>query len=232
MKKELKILAVFENKEFLKLWIGQIFSYLGDAIVQIALMAWVISLGGHSGSEMSKILFFFVLPALLLSPLAGALSDRFSRKTLMVLSNLFRACLVFIIPVLLFSKFSTHLHTMVYAFSFLIGSGSAFFFPAKQSIIPNLVKSEHLQFANALNAGTSTIAILLGAVITGLYISKFGLANSLWVNGFVYLASAIIISLISFNNSSVVSKIATKTDISASIKFVFNYLKTHKNTED
>lgn len=230
MKKESKILAVFENKEFLKLWIGQIFSYLGDAIVQIALMAWVISLGGHSGSEMSKILFFFVLPSLLLSPLAGALSDRFSRKTLMVLSNLFRASLVFVIPVLLFGKVVPHLHTMVYAFSFLIGSGTAFFFPAKQSIIPNLVKSEHLQFANALNAGTSTIAILLGAVITGLYISKFGLANSLWVNGFVYLTSAFIISLISFKNSSVASKITTKTDISAGIKFVFHYLKTHKNT--
>ncbi|OGH98436.1 MAG: hypothetical protein A2039_08470 [Candidatus Melainabacteria bacterium GWA2_34_9] len=230
MKKESKTLAVFKNKEFIKLWIGQIFSYLGDAIVQIALMAWVISLGGHSGSEMSKILFFFILPSLLLSPLAGALSDRFSRKTLMVLSNLFRACLVFIIPVLLFSKSSTHLHTMVYAFSFLIGSGSAFFFPAKQSALPNLVKSEHLQFANALNAGTSTIAILLGAVITGLYISKFGLDKSLWVNGFVYLTSAVIISLISFNNSSVASKVTPKTDISTGIKFVFNYLKTHKNT--
>lgn len=225
--------SIFKNKNFLKLWIGQIFSYLGDAVIQIALMAWIISLGGNSGPEMSRILFFFVLPSLLLSPLAGAMSDRFSRKNIMVLSNILRAVLVFIIPVFLFSKnfvHSNYLHFLVYAFSFAIGSGTAFFYPPKQSAIPNLVRAEHLQFANALNAGTSTIAILLGAVITGLYISKFGIANSLWVNGFIYVISAVIISLISFNNESVASKITAKKDIFATGKFICTYLKTHKNT--
>lgn len=232
MSNQLNIASLFQNKNFLKLWIGQICSYLGDAIVQIALMAWVISLGGHSGSEMAKILFFFVLPSLLLSPLAGVLSDRFSRKTLMVVSNFFRAVLVFTIPALLFGKSHVNsIHSIVYAFSFLLGSGSAFFYPAKQSSIPNIVKSEHLQFANALNSGTSTIAILLGAVITGMYITKFGLANSLWVNGIIYLASAGLISMISFsNNQPVASKTTTKTDVISSIKFIFKYLKTHKNT--
>lgn len=233
MIKQIKLASVFQNKEFLKLWIGQIFSYLGDAIVQIALMAWVISLGGNSGSEMAKILFFFVLPSLILSPLAGVLADRFSRKTLMILSNIFRASLVFVIPALLFGKSSIGgdlIHTLVYGFSFLLGSGSAFFYPAKQSAIPNLVKTEQLQMANALNAGTSTIAILLGAVITGMYITKFGLANSLWVNGIVYLFSAGLISMISFNSESSASKVSEKQDIFTSLKFVFNYLKTHKNT--
>lgn len=233
MLKQVEISGVFKNKNFLKLWIGQIFSYLGDAIVQIALMAWVINQGGKAGPEMSKILFFFVLPSLLLSPLAGVFADRFSRKTLMVFSNFFRAGLVLILPAIIFGKANfqgSELQILVYVFSFLMGTGSAFFYPAKQSAVPNLVKAEHLQFANALNAGTSTIAILLGAVITGLYISKFGLANSLWINGIIYLLSAGLISCISSNNESVASKTTVKTDFFTSRRFLYNYLFTHKNT--
>lgn len=229
----LKRLGLLTNVNFNKLFLGQIFSYLGDAIVQIALMAWVINQGGKAGPEMSKILFFFVLPSFLLSPIAGAMADRFSRKTLMIFSNFIRAGLVFILPSIIFGKLNFHgneLQILVYAFSFLMGTGSAFFYPAKQSAVPNLVKAEHLQFANALNAGSSTVAILLGAVITGLYINKFGLANSLGVNGIIYLISAGLISLISFKNQSVASKPTAKTGFIASRKFLYKYLFTHKNT--
>lgn len=233
MVKEIKFNTVFSNSNFIKLWTGQIFSYLGDAVVQIALMAWVIKQGGQAGPEMSKILFFFVLPSLLLSPLAGIFADRFSRKKLMVFSNIIRAALIFTMPVLIFGKLNLHgqdLQTVVYAFSFLMGTGSAFFYPAKQSAVPNLVKAEHLQFANALNAGTSTIAILIGAVITGLYINKFGLANSLWINGIIYLLSAGLIGLIKFNNENVTSKTTVKTSFLEGRKFLYKYLFTHKNT--
>lgn len=233
MLKQVEISGLLKNQNFLKLWIGQIFSYLGDAIVQIALMAWIIQQGGHAGSEMSKILFFFVLPSLLLSPLAGAFADRFSRRKLMVFSNFLRAGLVLIIPAIIFGNLNlngTNLQVLVYTFSFLMGTGSAFFYPAKQSAVPNLVKAEQLQFANALNAGTSTIAILLGAVVTGLYINKFGLANSLWINGIIYLASAGLVGLIKFNNEDVTSKATVKTNFFEGRKFLYNYLFTHKNT--
>lgn len=233
MVNKVEITGVFKNQNFLKLLVGQIFSYLGDAVVQIALMAWVINQGGKAGPEMSKILFFFVLPSFLLSPIAGALADRFSRKTLMIISNIFRAGLVFVLPAIIFGKLNisgNHLQILVYAFSFLMGSGSAFFYPAKESAVPNIVKAEHLQFANALIAGSSTIAILLGAVVTGLYVNKFGLANSLWINGIIYLVSAGLISLISFKNVIVASKATVKTNFFEGRKFLYKYLFTHKNT--
>ena len=229
----LKKLGPFTNVNFNKLFLGQIFSYLGDAVVQIALMAWVINQGGKAGPEMSKILFFFVLPSFLLSPIAGAMADRFSRKTLMLVSNFIRAGLVLILPAIIFGKLNfqgNDLLVLIYTFSFLMGTGSAFFYPAKQSAVPNLVKAEHLQLANALNAGSSTVAILLGAVITGFYVNKFGLANSLWINGVIYLVSAVLISLISFNNVHVSSKSTVKTGFLASRKFLYKYLFTHKNT--
>jgi|GEM_PF-49628 len=236
MQKTLKILAVFEDKEFFKLWIGQIFSYLGDAIIQIALMAWVMTFVTKAGPEMAKILFFFMLPSFFLSPVAGIISDRFSRKSVMLVSLLYRTVLVFLIPCLIFKNSLISDHNMavilVYTFSFLLGTGSAFFYPAKQSAIPNLVKSENLQFANALNAGTATIAILLGAVITGMYINKIGLANSLFINGFIYILSVLFIACINWGKKaySVYAPNCDYKAVSTDLKFTLSYLKQHRKT--
>ena len=233
MKKELKILKVLENKEFFKLWIGQIFSYLGDAVVQIALMAWIISFVPQAGPEMAKILFFFMLPSFLLSPVAGVLADRFSRKSIMLLSNLYRAALVLVISILMYKngvpQQQENIILTVYAVSFLLGTGSAFFYPAKQSSIPNLVKPNYLQFANALNAGTATISILLGAIITGMFISKIPLACSLLINSCIYIISGAIIAFIKFDKTLCHIK-ASKTNIINDFGFALSYLNTHKST--
>jgi len=197
MKKD-KLLTVLENKEFLKLWMGHIFSSLGDAMIQISLMALAISLTPKAGPEMAKILFFFLLPSFILGSPAGALSDRFSRKWMMILSNAYRAGIVLIIPFFIFqNSLNAHLgliKIIIYSLSFLVGVGSTFFYPAKQSSIPNLVKSNHLQFANALNAGTAMIAILLGTVISGSYISHFGLKSIFFINTFIYILAGIAIT--------------------------------------
>ncbi|MEI7475510.1 MAG: MFS transporter [bacterium] len=231
--KQIKFTNLFKNKEFLKLWLGQICSYLGDSIIQIALMSWVISFSQKAGSEMAKILFFFMLPSLLLSPLAGGIADRFSRKWIMVCSNAYRALLVFIIPAFLFKNTIIIADTnfSIYGFSFLMGIGSAFYYPAKQSTLPNIVKSEHLQLANALNSGTATIAILLGAIISGIYINKIGLANGLFLNGFIYIISALFASLLKLGKHTTicVGKCIYNT-VFKDFGFTLAYLKKHKKT--
>ena len=53
---------------------------------------------------------------------------------------------------------------MYYVFSFLIGSGAAFFYTAKMSVVPNIVESNDLKFANAINSAIGSIALLFGAL--------------------------------------------------------------------
>ncbi|MBI2556951.1 MAG: hypothetical protein HYW13_06000 [Planctomycetes bacterium] len=62
MKNTVKISEVLRNRNFLKLWIGQIVSALGE--------------GGNVGEELSKITFWSVLPFFLFSLFSGVLSDR------------------------------------------------------------------------------------------------------------------------------------------------------------
>ena len=71
------------NIEFDKLFLGQIFSHFSDAIVQFLLVALLIQISGNVGKSMATMFFVFLLPQFLLSPFAGALCDRISRKMIL-----------------------------------------------------------------------------------------------------------------------------------------------------
>ena len=73
--------SLFKNRDFLKLWMGQIISYVGDRIAQMALLGWLISSHQKTGSEMAKMTFLMAFPSFLFGQIAGALSDKFSRKS-------------------------------------------------------------------------------------------------------------------------------------------------------
>jgi MFS family permease len=115
---------------------------------------------------------------------------------------------------------------LAYIFSGLIGMGGAFFYPPKQSIIPNLVKTEELQSANALNACTSTIAILLGGIASGFFIARMGLLTCLTTISVFYIISAVFTAIINVKETAT----SKKTSMGGDFKFVINYLKQHKNT--
>ena len=62
-----KILNVLINKNFRRLWLAEITSYLGDAVVQIALIAWIMTFMDKVGSQMAMVIFFFSLSGLSLT---------------------------------------------------------------------------------------------------------------------------------------------------------------------
>ena len=148
------------NIEFDKLFLGQIFSHFADAIVQFLLVAILIQISGSAGKSIAIMFFSFLLPQFLLSPFSGALCDRFSRKAILSVSCFFRATIVGIIMLLL-PQLSQNL---IYIFAFILGTGAAFFYPAKMSAVTNVVKSNQLKFANALTSSIGAIALLFGAL--------------------------------------------------------------------
>jgi len=68
------------NFEFDKLFLGQVFSHFADAIIQFLLVAILLSISGSAGKSIATMFFIFLLPQFLLSPITGALCDRFSKK--------------------------------------------------------------------------------------------------------------------------------------------------------
>ncbi len=228
--RDTKLLNVLANRDYLKLWLGQVFTYTGDALIQVAIIAWIMSLLDKVGSEMAMGVFFFMLPAFLLSPVAGALSDRFPRTGIMTISNLYRAVLVLGMTYLVWQENvvtdSRSIVILSYLISALLGIGSAFFYPPKQSIIPNIVNSDELQAANAINAGTTTITILISGILGGFFVVKAGLMACLLAVVGAYIFSAILTALIREESTQTIQKSGIIKDFQIAI----NYLATHQKT--
>ena len=215
-----KKLGPLSNIEFDKLFLGQIFSHFSDAIVQFLLVALLIKISGSIGKSMAILFFVFLLPQFLLSPLAGALCDRISRKLILSISCLYRALivglLIFLIPNLT--------PNIVYLFAFLLGIGAGFFYPAKMSAVTNVVKSTDLKFANAITSPIEETAVLLGAMIAGFLFSK-GNTLSFGIISIMYFTASILTATITF---LIPQNYFVKTKKSNDMIIAFNYLKNHK----
>lgn len=227
-KKGVGALSVLRNPNFLKLWIGQIVSYIGDRITQMALLGWLIASAKQTGPEMAHITFFNMLPSFIFGQMAGALSDRFSRKWLMIISDLLRAAVV--LSLAFFISGQRISAVMVYFLVFLVGVCTAFFYPAKLSIIPNLVDSEELQSANALTSGSGMIATLIGTYFAGTLIQKCGFSTGFLVNGITFVISALAILWIRPKSSTSQAEILKHQSPSIVLDFkeAWEYLRNHR----
>lgn len=187
MKYAVKVTEVLRNHNFLKLWIGQIVSALGDRFHQMALLGLMMKRGGNVGQELSKITLWSVLPFFLFSIFSGVLSDRWPRKRILIGSDIARVLLVSAIPWVIGNPASL---TTAYPFIFAIGIFTCLFSPAKFSIIPNIVENQHLLVANSLIASSALLSVLAGTALGGIIFDSMGFKASIYFNAFTYLFSA------------------------------------------
>jgi len=189
------LLRVLKNGNFLALWIGQIISQFGDRLAQMALIGLYlkqtagISLS-HSVPVMRNLFFFSTLPILLFSPLAGVYVDRWSRKKTLIATDLLRAGLILLIPLL--AGYTDGMWS-VYGVIFLVFTVTCFFSPAKSAIIPNLVKKRELLAANSLSNITRLIAMIGGVTAGGIIVAWTGTKMSFYLDSLSFLLSGLAI---------------------------------------
>ena len=177
------------------LWIGQIISQFGDRLAQMALIGLYlkqtagISLS-HSVPVMRNLFFFSTLPILLFSPLAGVYVDRWSRKKTLIATDLLRAGLILLIPLL--AGYTDGMWS-VYGVIFLVFTVTCFFSPAKSAIIPNLVKKRELLAANSLSNITRLIAMIGGVTAGGIIVAWTGTKMSFYLDSLSFLLSGLAI---------------------------------------
>ena len=81
------------NASFRRLWLGQVVSQTGDWFNTIALYTIILNLTG-SGRDIGLLLVARFLPSVVFGPLSGVVADRFSRRSIMIVSDLLRAVVV------------------------------------------------------------------------------------------------------------------------------------------
>ena len=178
--------ALLKNARFLRLWIGQGTSFLGDAVSMVALVVLVVQITG-SASAVGGALIARLLPTLA-SPFAGVLADRLDRRLVLVASDLARAVLVL---GLIFARDLTTIYVLV----FLMGLARTFFNPTVRAAFPSVVGGGDLTRANALIGGTFSVSETAGPALGGLLVATVGVEAAFVVDSATYLVSAALLSL-------------------------------------
>ncbi|CAA9459354.1 MAG: Uncharacterized MFS-type transporter [uncultured Rubrobacteraceae bacterium] len=177
--------SLLRNARFLRLWIGQGTSFVGDAVSMVALVVLVVQITG-SASAVGGALVARLLPTIA-SPLAGVLADRVDRRVVLVASDLARAVLV------LGLVFARDLAT-IYILVFLMGLARTVFNPTVRAAFPSVVGGGDLTRANALIGGTFSASIMVGPALGGLLVASIGVDAAFLADAVTYLVSAILLS--------------------------------------
>jgi MFS family permease len=176
------------NRDFRALFFAQIVSFSGDWFATVAMLGLVID---RTGSDVAATSVFVVqaLPAFVLSPLAGPAADRFDRRTLMLGVSLLQAASAGLFLVAIDGP-------VVFAFvaQGLIAALGAFFVPASQAALPNLVDPDDLPLATVMLSSTWGAMLAVGAAAGGLFAQVFGRNAAFLADGVTFLLAAVLIA--------------------------------------
>jgi MFS family permease len=160
------------NPNYRRYALGSLISNTGTWMMRVAQDWLVLRLTHGSGTALGITTGLQFLPVLLLSPYAGVVADRFSKRRLLQLTQLTMAIASLVLGVLAVTGAAEV--WMVYAIAFLFGIGSAFDAPARQSFVSELVGPDDLTNAVGLNSATFNTARIIGPAIAGLMIGALG----------------------------------------------------------
>ncbi|MGE5618398.1 MAG: MFS transporter [Sphingomonadaceae bacterium] len=183
---EYGLLTPLRERDFARLWLGQMASNVGDWVNYVALTALVWDLTG-SAWMVAVLRACHAVPLLLLGPFSGVFVDRWNRKTTLVIVDLLRAGLVLLLP------FVQDIGTIL-AVTLAFNVASTFFAPAKNALIPNIVSRDRLLAANSLSSTTQNMAMVIGPALGGAILAYGGTAAAFYFDSATFVFSAIAIA--------------------------------------
>ena len=158
--RELKIIKVLKIRPFLFLLLAEIFSQLATNMLNFVLIIVAFTVAS-SNTAVSGVILSFTIPSLLFGLLAGVYVDKWSKRKVLIVTNILRAALVFLLVFL-------HVKLLfIYLLSFAISLVSQFFVPAEPPMIPLLVRRELLLSANAVFGIIIYASIFIAYAISG-----------------------------------------------------------------
>jgi DHA3 family macrolide efflux protein-like MFS transporter len=154
---------------FIIVAIGQFISLVGTNMTGFGLTIWAYEVTG-SATALALVGFFFMMPLLVISPIAGALVDRSNRKIMMMLSDLASGLVTILILILYLNGLLEIWH--LYISAFIQGAFQSFQWPAYSAAITTMVPREQYGRANGLlslaESGSGIFSPLLAAALLGI----------------------------------------------------------------
>jgi len=186
-----RVFKAFHYRDFRLLWIGACTSSIGTWM-QIVAQSWLVLEISKSPRMLGLDAFLGNIPIFLFSLVGGVVADRLSRRRLLLASQWVQLPCAFTLATLIATGVVRIWHSLT--LSFIVGTAQSFGGPAYLALIPTLVEKEDLPNAIALNTIQFNLARVIGPVLGGLALTKFGAVWCFSLNGVSFIA--VIISLL------------------------------------
>jgi dTMP kinase len=201
-------MTLLKNRNYLRFFLAQAVSSLGDWIGVIAIAVFAKRIGGDA--FVGAVMIARVLPGFIAGPIGGVLADSWDRKRTMVIADLSRAAILFSLPFI-----PNKLYLLLA--SVVLESLTLIWGPAKDASLPNFVPASQLTHANSLSLfavyapwplasvaylGLSKLGEFMGdhiAVMEGLQNSSESLA--FWIDSLTFGFSAVMVSSLTIASS-------------------------------
>ncbi len=188
---ELPAPARLWNRNFFLLWQGQTVSQLGNQAFMIAIAFWLKE-ATNSATLIGLLMTVSTLPGVLLAPFGGTYADRHSRVRILIVCDVV-AGLAVLAQGLAMRQSWLSMHGLIVLLFFVAifdGALRAFFMPAINSAIPDLVPPERLAAANSLNQFSVQTAVFAGQAVGGVFFRLLGAPLLLIADGLTFLFAA------------------------------------------
>jgi len=163
------------KKTFYIIWAGQFFSTLTSSIVSYAIIFW-LSIQTKSAEVLAYSTLASMLPHLILGIFTGVFIDRWNRKKIMILSDLYIAAVTAVMAILFYFG-DIHLWVLFILLAFR-SIGSAFHGPAMEASVPLLAPKDKLMKVAGVNNIIYSISTIASPAIAALFIN---LLDMTWV---------------------------------------------------
>lgn len=220
---------VMSIRDFRLLFIGAATSLLGDQFTFIA-TPWLVLKLTSDPLVLGVVMALEGIPRAVFMLLGGAITDRFSPRIIMLVSDLIRLILTALMAFVVITGIVQM--WMVYVFGLGFGLVAGFSIPANNSIVPMLVKKEDLQAGNSIIMGISQLVGFIGPSVAGILISRYsssfmGIGMAFAVDSLSFTGSAVCLWLIRTGNRSLraddsIVKQSVWTSILSGVKYLWN----------
>ncbi len=175
-------------KGYLIFWVGQLISLLGSNIVGFAVIWWIVL---ETGSEVFLGLAAFLnfAPFIILTPFAGVLVDRWSRKKIIATVDFLQAVMTLILIYFFWVNLATIWHVL--AINTVRACFQAIHTPATEAIVPLMVPRDKLTRINALTYLLYGMITLISPVIAALLLEYWKIGEILWIDAITFVIAVV-----------------------------------------
>jgi MFS family permease len=213
-----RLLAPFAYRDYRLLAGGMSISLLGDGLFLVAL-AWQVYSLSNTPSAMAMIGIAMTIPTVTCLLIGGAVSDRYDRRLVMLVADGVRGLLLAALAVLAVTG-SLRIWQLLVAVVFY-GAATAFFNPASDALVPQLLPSDALAQANSLDQLIRPVALrLAGPAVGGLLVGALGTGAAFGLDAASFAVSIVALALMSPKGSEAAGAQRVTREIRAGLRYV------------